>query len=88
VLTLLLTLGGKEILRRQAIDAAKFPPVGKRRFVPYCTVAYSFGVGDSRPRADEFTTIILQIDDAERPGTLAFSRSKAWTEDPEFSPSE
>jgi 2-keto-3-deoxy-L-rhamnonate aldolase RhmA len=52
-------------IARQAIDAAKYPPIGKRSFGPYRAAAYSFGVGDYMPRADELATLIVQIESAD-----------------------
>jgi 4-hydroxy-2-oxoheptanedioate aldolase len=53
------------VAARKAIDAAKFPPLGKRSFGPYRAAAYSFGVTDYMPHADELATLIVQIEDAE-----------------------
>jgi 4-hydroxy-2-oxoheptanedioate aldolase len=50
---------------RRAIDAAKYPPLGKRSFGPYRAAAYSFGVADYMPHADQLATLIVQIEDAE-----------------------
>jgi len=47
---------------RAAVDAAKFPPLGKRSFGPYRAARYSFGVTDYMPRADELATLIVQIE--------------------------
>jgi 4-hydroxy-2-oxoheptanedioate aldolase len=52
-------------IARKAVDAAKYPPVGKRSFGPYRAAAYSFGVSDYMPRADELATLIVQIESAE-----------------------
>jgi 4-hydroxy-2-oxoheptanedioate aldolase len=52
-------------IARQAIDAAKYPPIGKRSFGPYRAAAYSFGVGDYMPRASELATLIVQIESAD-----------------------
>jgi 4-hydroxy-2-oxoheptanedioate aldolase len=49
---------------RKAIDASKFPPLGKRSFGPYRAAAYSFGVAGYMPHADELATLIVQIEDA------------------------
>jgi 2-keto-3-deoxy-L-rhamnonate aldolase RhmA len=50
---------------RTAVDAAKFPPVGKRSFGPYRAARYSFGVTEYMPRADEMATLIVQIESEE-----------------------
>ena len=47
---------------RAAVDAAKFPPLGKRSFGPYRAARYSFGVTDYMPRADDLATLIVQIE--------------------------
>jgi 2-keto-3-deoxy-L-rhamnonate aldolase RhmA len=48
---------------RKAIDAAKYPPIGKRSFGPYRAAGYSFRVNDYMPRAAELSTLIIQIED-------------------------
>src|SRR4051794_16561563 len=48
-----------------AVDAAKFPPLGKRSFGPYRAARYSFGVNEYMPRADELSTLIVQIESEE-----------------------
>lgn len=50
---------------QKAVDAAKFPPIGKRSFGPYRAARYSFGVSDYMPRADELATLIVQIESAD-----------------------
>jgi 2-keto-3-deoxy-L-rhamnonate aldolase RhmA len=47
---------------RAAVDAAKFPPLGRRSFGPYRAARYSFGVTEYMPRADELATLIVQIE--------------------------
>ena len=50
---------------RAAVDAAKFPPLGKRSFGPYRAARYSFGVTEYMPRADELATLIIQLESEE-----------------------
>ena len=50
---------------RRAVDAAKFPPVGKRSFGPYRAARYSFGVDEYMTRADELATLIVQIENVD-----------------------
>jgi 2-keto-3-deoxy-L-rhamnonate aldolase RhmA len=50
---------------RAAVEAAKFPPLGKRSFGPYRAARYSFGVTEYMPRADELATVIVQIESEE-----------------------
>ncbi|HEV3196260.1 MAG TPA: aldolase/citrate lyase family protein, partial [Bryobacteraceae bacterium] len=47
---------------RSAVNAAKFPPLGKRSFGPYRAAQYSFGVSEYMPRADELSTLIVQVE--------------------------
>jgi 2-keto-3-deoxy-L-rhamnonate aldolase RhmA len=47
---------------RRAVDAAKFPPLGKRSFGPYRAAGYSFDVQNYMPRADALATLIIQIE--------------------------
>ncbi len=50
---------------RRAVDAAKFPPIGKRSFGPYRAARYSFEVDDYMTRADELATLIVQIENVD-----------------------
>lgn len=50
---------------RRAVEAAKFPPVGKRSFGPYRASGYSFDVNDYMARASELATLIVQVENAE-----------------------
>jgi 2-keto-3-deoxy-L-rhamnonate aldolase RhmA len=50
-------------IARKVIDAAKYPPVGKRSFGPYRAAGYSFKVNDYMPHASELSTLIIQIED-------------------------
>ena len=52
-------------IARRAVDAARFPPIGKRSFGPYRAASYSFRVNDYMPRADELATLIVQIETEE-----------------------
>lgn len=48
---------------RRAVEAAKFPPLGKRSFGPYRAAAYSFDVPEYMAEADSLATLIIQIED-------------------------
>jgi len=48
---------------RKAVEAAKFPPLGKRSFGPHRAAGYSFGVEDYMPAADDRSTLIVQVED-------------------------
>jgi 2-keto-3-deoxy-L-rhamnonate aldolase RhmA len=50
---------------QMAVDAAKFPPIGRRSFGPYRAAGYSFAVNEYMPRADELAALIIQIESAE-----------------------
>jgi 2-keto-3-deoxy-L-rhamnonate aldolase RhmA len=47
---------------RRAVEASKFPPLGKRSFGPYRAARYSFGVQEYMPAADELATLIVQVE--------------------------
>src|SRR5689334_21404693 len=47
---------------RRAVDAAKFPPLGRRSFGPYRAAAYSFKAERYMAEADERATLIVQIE--------------------------
>ena len=49
---------------RRAVDAAKFPPVGKRSFGPYRAARYGHGVAAYMSSADEAASLIVQVEDA------------------------
>jgi len=46
----------------RAVEAAKFPPLGKRSFGPYRAAGYSFDTTAYMPQADELATLIVQIE--------------------------
>ena len=50
---------------RRAVDAAKFPPLGKRSFGPYRAATYSFKAQEYMAEADSTATIIIQIESEE-----------------------
>jgi 4-hydroxy-2-oxoheptanedioate aldolase len=50
---------------RKAVDAAKFPPLGKRSFGPYRAATYSFKAQQYMAEADERATLIIQIESEE-----------------------
>lgn len=50
---------------RRAVEAAKFPPAGKRSFGPYRAARYSFSTQSYMSRADELATLIVQIENAD-----------------------
>ncbi len=50
---------------RQAVDAAKFPPLGQRSFGPYRAASYSFGVPAYMADADQRATLIVQVESAD-----------------------
>ena len=50
---------------RRAIEAAKFPPVGRRSFGPYRAARYSFGAQEYMAEADRLATLIIQIESAD-----------------------
>jgi 2-keto-3-deoxy-L-rhamnonate aldolase RhmA len=47
---------------RRAVEAAKFPPVGKRSFGPYRAARYSFKAESYMRDADRRATLIIQIE--------------------------
>ncbi len=50
---------------RRAVDAAKFPPVGRRSFGPYRAATYSFNAPRYMAEADGSATLIVQIESEE-----------------------
>lgn len=50
---------------RKAVDAAKFPPLGRRSFGPYRAASYSFNAQRYMAEADERATLIIQIESEE-----------------------
>jgi 4-hydroxy-2-oxoheptanedioate aldolase len=50
---------------RKAVDAAKFPPLGKRSFGPYRAAGYSFRAPQYMAEADKRATLIIQIESEE-----------------------
>ena len=52
-------------IARKVVDAAKYPPAGKRSFGAYRAARYSFGVNDYMPRADELATLIVQLENEQ-----------------------
>jgi 2-keto-3-deoxy-L-rhamnonate aldolase RhmA len=49
---------------RAAVQAAKYPPTGRRSFGPFRAARYGTALEEYIPRADELATLILQIEDA------------------------
>ena len=47
---------------RRAVEAAKFPPLGRRSFGPYRAATYSFNAQRYMAEADERATLIVQIE--------------------------
>jgi 4-hydroxy-2-oxoheptanedioate aldolase len=47
---------------RKAVDAAKFPPLGRRSFGPYRASGYSFNAQQYMAEADQRATLIIQIE--------------------------
>ena len=47
---------------RRAIEAAKFPPLGRRSFGPYRAARYSFEAKEYMAEADRRATLIIQIE--------------------------
>ena len=47
---------------RQAVEAAKFPPLGRRSFGPYRAARYSFEAKEYMGDADRRSTLIIQIE--------------------------
>jgi 2-keto-3-deoxy-L-rhamnonate aldolase RhmA len=47
---------------RKAVDAAKFPPLGRRSFGPYRASSYSFNAQQYMAEADQRATLIIQIE--------------------------
>jgi 4-hydroxy-2-oxoheptanedioate aldolase len=52
-------------LARQAVEAARFPPVGRRSFGPFRAARYGSRLASYMAGADEQATLIVQIEDAE-----------------------
>jgi 4-hydroxy-2-oxoheptanedioate aldolase len=50
---------------RRAVEAAKFPPLGRRSFGPYRAATYSFNAPRYMAEADERSTLIIQIESAD-----------------------
>src|SRR5713226_6839588 len=50
---------------RRAVEAAKFPPLGRRSFGPYRAATYSFNAARYMAEADERSTLIIQIESAD-----------------------
>jgi 2-keto-3-deoxy-L-rhamnonate aldolase RhmA len=51
-------------LAAAAIQAAKFPPLGKRSFGPFRAARYGTAIDTYAPSADERATLIVQVEDA------------------------
>jgi 2-keto-3-deoxy-L-rhamnonate aldolase RhmA len=49
-------------IARKAVEASKFPPVGRRSFGPYRAAQYSFAVSEYMSQADALATLIVQIE--------------------------
>ncbi len=49
---------------RKAVLAAKYPPVGRRSFGPFRAARYGSQLDTYVPKADESTSLIVQIEDA------------------------
>jgi 4-hydroxy-2-oxoheptanedioate aldolase len=47
---------------RRAVEAAKFPPLGRRSFGPYRAATYSFNAQRYMAEADQSATLIVQIE--------------------------
>lgn len=52
-------------LAKRAVDAAKFPPLGKRSFGPFRAAKYGAGLAEYMAVADEASALIVQIENAE-----------------------
>jgi 4-hydroxy-2-oxoheptanedioate aldolase len=50
---------------RRAVEAAKFPPIGRRSFGPYRAATYSFNAPRYMAEADRSATLIVQIESEE-----------------------
>jgi 2-keto-3-deoxy-L-rhamnonate aldolase RhmA len=50
---------------RRAVDAAKFPPVGRRSFGPYRAAGYGAGAPAYMRSADQMSTLIIQLESAD-----------------------
>ena len=50
---------------RRAVEAAKYPPVGKRSFGPYRAARYSFQVPQYMAEANDLATLIVQLESEE-----------------------
>ena len=51
---------------RRAVEAAKFPPLGKRSFGPYRAATYSFNAPRYMAEADNLSTLIRQINSSSQ----------------------
>jgi 2-keto-3-deoxy-L-rhamnonate aldolase RhmA len=49
----------------RAVEAAKFPPLGKRSFGPFRAARYGAALDDYMALGDENTALIVQVEDAE-----------------------
>ncbi len=49
----------------RAVQAAKFPPLGRRSFGPFRAARYGSRLDSYIPEADELATLIVQIEDAK-----------------------
>jgi len=49
---------------RRAVEAAKYPPVGRRSFGPFRAAHYGSAMGSYMERPDSHTALIVQIEDA------------------------
>jgi 2-keto-3-deoxy-L-rhamnonate aldolase RhmA len=47
---------------RRAVEAAKYPPLGRRSFGPYRAARYGMIVEEYMPRADRSSTLIVQLE--------------------------
>lgn len=52
-------------LAKQAVDAAKFPPLGRRSFGPFRAAKYGSSLDRYMPDADNLATVIVQIESAD-----------------------
>jgi 2-keto-3-deoxy-L-rhamnonate aldolase RhmA len=53
-------------LAAAAVQAAKFPPLGKRSFGPFRAARYGTAIDTYAPSADDRATLIVQVEDAGR----------------------
>ena len=49
----------------RAVQAAKFPPVGRRSFGPFRAAKYGSSLESYIPQADDLATLIIQVEDAK-----------------------